>query len=311
MINVPRIRLFTPFCLVRGILVRGYAMSNEELVIRIQAGIDEAENMLLLWQQCQKFITMIAKKFSGRAEIEDLEQEGYFGLSEAVRKYDTNMHTPFVNYAALWIKQYMRRYIINCTDSVRMPVHAKEKLWKYKRVLSDFKREHGRKPADHEICFLMDISLEQLEQLRKNEDIDQVSSLDTVVPGAEGDITLGDTIASDQELESDVIHDLDSERLRAEMADIMDSLGERKASVIYSRYYAGKTLKETGAALGIGGEAARKIQVEAIRELRRPRYAKRLQPYVDDRLSVAAYRHVGVEKFNRTWTSATEYAAIF
>ena len=37
-------------------------MTNEELVIRIKNGIDEAENMLALWQQNSMFIGKIAQK---------------------------------------------------------------------------------------------------------------------------------------------------------------------------------------------------------------------------------------------------------
>ena len=51
-------------------------MTNEEIVIKIKAGIDIADNMLRLWQQNRKFISCIARRYRGRAEQEDLEQEG-------------------------------------------------------------------------------------------------------------------------------------------------------------------------------------------------------------------------------------------
>lgn len=46
-------------------------ISNEQLVSRIQSGEDEAENMLKLWEQNRKFITMMARKYAGLAEMED------------------------------------------------------------------------------------------------------------------------------------------------------------------------------------------------------------------------------------------------
>lgn len=76
-------------------------MDNGQIVNRIQAGENEQENMTLLWQQNQNFITMIARKYSSCAEMEDLEQEGYIGLYEAVRHYDASSGVPFINYAAL------------------------------------------------------------------------------------------------------------------------------------------------------------------------------------------------------------------
>lgn len=63
-------------------------MSNEQLVLRIKAGENVADNMLQLWQQNKKFISSIAKKYAAYEEIEDLIQQGYFGMSNAVNGYD-------------------------------------------------------------------------------------------------------------------------------------------------------------------------------------------------------------------------------
>ena len=63
-------------------------MTNEQLVARIQAGENTAENMLQLWQQTKAFVAKLAKKYKGYAEFDDLMQEGYLGLNEAVNHYD-------------------------------------------------------------------------------------------------------------------------------------------------------------------------------------------------------------------------------
>ena len=39
-------------------------MSNEQLVLRIKAGENVADNMLQLWQQNKKFVASIAKKYA-------------------------------------------------------------------------------------------------------------------------------------------------------------------------------------------------------------------------------------------------------
>ena len=56
-------------------------MSNEQLVIRIRAGEDTAANMLQLWKQNQRFIGMIAVKYSGYAEMDDLKPVSYTHLT--------------------------------------------------------------------------------------------------------------------------------------------------------------------------------------------------------------------------------------
>ena len=94
-------------------------MTNEQLAARIKAGEDEAGNMLKLWQQTEGFIAKLAMKYQGRAEFEDLKQEGYIGLCEAVRQYAPDRGVPFLNYAAFWIRQAMRRYADNCCGAIR------------------------------------------------------------------------------------------------------------------------------------------------------------------------------------------------
>ncbi|MBS4932989.1 MAG: sigma-70 family RNA polymerase sigma factor, partial [Clostridiales bacterium] len=88
-------------------------MTNEQLVLRIKAGEDTAANMLKLWEQNKGMVYKIALKFKGQEEIEDLVQQGYLGLYDAVENYDTDAEVLFLSYATYWIKQSMQRYIEN------------------------------------------------------------------------------------------------------------------------------------------------------------------------------------------------------
>lgn len=72
--------------------------TNECIVAAIQAGDNEAENMLELWRQNKGFIAMMARRYSAGAEMDDLEQEGYIALCEAVRHYDPDRGKSFIGY---------------------------------------------------------------------------------------------------------------------------------------------------------------------------------------------------------------------
>ena len=65
-------------------------MTNEQIVIRIKAGIDVAKNMLTLWEENQALIKMIVKQYD-KGETEDLMQEAYIGLCDAVDGYKPEM----------------------------------------------------------------------------------------------------------------------------------------------------------------------------------------------------------------------------
>ena len=68
-----------------------------------------AENMLALYQNMLGLIVKLARSFGSRGETEDLEQEGYIALCNAVRAYRPEEGTPFASYAAYWIRQGMGR----------------------------------------------------------------------------------------------------------------------------------------------------------------------------------------------------------
>ena len=142
-------------------------MDNEQLVARIRAGVDTADNMLILYEQNHGFIHKMALKYSGYAEIEDLKQEAYIGLCAAVEHYDEDKGVAFISYAGFWIKQTMQRYIDNCGGVVRLPVHAREWIAKYKKILREYRQYYGSEPSERELCHLLGVDRENSTQYRK------------------------------------------------------------------------------------------------------------------------------------------------
>ena len=159
----------------------------------------------------QNFIAMIARKYSSCAEMEDLEQEGYIGLYEAVKHYDTSSEVPFINYAAFWIRQVMRRYIDNCGRVVRIPTHAVDKMQRYKKIKSEYQKYYGKIPTDREMSAFMGMDEESLKSIKKTAAMGQIRSLDEPINSDEEDIYIGDTIASKEDVEADVIDRIDSD----------------------------------------------------------------------------------------------------
>lgn len=280
-------------------------MTNEQLAHRIRAGENEAENMLALWQQNTGFINKMALKYSGYAEMDDLNQEGYIGLCEAVRHYETDSGVPFINYAAFWIKQTMQRYIKNCVSVVRIPVHAQQEVSDYKRVLNEYRKYYGKEPSDREMRHFLHVSEEKLDKIKKAVQMGQIRSLSEPI-GAEDDCTLEDSVASVEDMEEDCIRRMDRERMSQQLWIEVDKLPEKQAELIRWRYQQNKTLKESGEVLGISIEQVRQIQSKAIRTLRLPRRCGKFRAYHEAYLSAAPIHHVGRRSFETTWTSEVE-----
>ena len=132
-------------------------MTNEELVILIRNAVSTAELMLQLWQQNYGLIRKIANRYKSLDDIEDLLQEGFLGLHEAVRHYDPDTEVPFSNYAALWIRQIIGRYVKR-NGTIRIPEHAGNQVRAYKRMISQWESEFGRKHTEWEICRYLDVT---------------------------------------------------------------------------------------------------------------------------------------------------------
>lgn len=280
-------------------------MDNEQLVARIRIGEDVTENMLQLWQNNQRFIKMLAVKFTYGAELDDLMQEGYIALCEAVRHYDIEQGVPFINYASFWIKQGLRRYIENCGSTVRIPTHAQESIQKYKRIANEYRKYYGRDASDREMRAFLGVSEEKLTQIKKAAQMGQIRSLNEPIAGEE-DYTIADTVASNEDIEEDVIRKLDAEAMQRELWIAVDSLPESQSAVIRYWCQEGKTLKEAGKKLGLTYSQAHDAKNKAMRALRMPGKSRKYRKYYEQYLSAAPIHHVGVRSFQRTLTSEVE-----
>ena len=284
-------------------------MNNEQLVARIQGGDNEAENMFQLWKQNKGFIAMIARRYSAGAEIEDLEQEGYIALCEAVQHYDPGRGMSFISYAAFWIKRRMRICADN-SRTVRLSFNAGDEVRQYQKIMREYRQEYGCDPSDWELCGFLYVSREKLNQIRNAAQMGNIRSLDEPVQGMDGDINIGDTVASGEDMEEDTIREIDKERMKRELWLAVDQLPGDLPAAVRLRYENGLTLEKTGQTLGVNRERARQLESKAMRILRQPHRCRTFRAYFEEYLSAAPIHHVGVRRFNETWTSEVEREAL-
>lgn len=289
-------------------------MTNEQLAIRIKAGIDIADNMLALWQQNRGFIHKIVNQYKAYADAEDLEQEGYLGLSAAVEHYNSDEGVTFLHYASFWIKQYMSRYI-KSNGTIRLPEFMQGRIREYNKMVQKWQQNYHRKPTDGEICHFLDLSWEMLENLKKAVQMAKIGSLDVPI-GEDEDCSLYDLIPGsmdeEEQVESIVLEKVQKEELCAVVWPLVDSLTDDQAKTIRARYQDNMTFREIAEDQGVSEEMARQRERQGLRELRKPSKSKLLRPFLpdDNRIYSMGLQGNGVGSFNRTWTSSTERAAL-
>lgn len=286
-------------------------MSNEELVKKIQQGINQTDNMEQLYSQNRGYIFKIAKKYAHVCDIEDLMQEAYFGLYEAVQRYEDTAGVLFMSYASYWVRQSIIRYLENNGLTVRMPCHLYNKIIRYKSLISAYEMQLGRKPTDKELRGHLEVSQQVLEGIKKAyHEFYGISSIDELIPGTDGDMQFSEVIADpNTDIENSVVDGMIEESKRTELWQIVkDNVTPEQNTVITARYRKNMTLEATGQLIGKSKDMARNLEGQALRKLR----LRRITRLIEEKFEVnyaKAYRG-SVSSFKNTGTSITEYIAL-
>ena len=155
-------------------------MDNEQLINLVRAG--ESGYMLQLWEQNKGFIQMMANKYVGGAERDDLEQEGYIALCEAVENYDQDKGMSFINYTAFYIHRRMQMCVDN-NRPVRLGYNMGALVRKRKRIGSQYASIYGVEPTDKEMRYFLGVTEKMLENIKKASRMGNIASLDAPITG--------------------------------------------------------------------------------------------------------------------------------
>lgn len=284
--------------------------SNEQLVIKIKEGDNVSENMLKLWNNMKSVIAAIARKYKGYEEMDDLMQEGFLGLYEAINHYDKNIGVSFSTYSAYWIKQKINRYICECTRSIKIQEKQEHLRRKYKKFIFDYEKECGKKPSRGEICRFLQIDIEILYKLEKIENMANVASTDSIIYSDDGSTNrIIDTLPGNED-ENSIIESIDYNMLRYEVMEVLNELPEDEKIIVLFKYIMEMETKEISKKIHSDEKDVVKIHRKAIRNLRKNATLRELKKTYSEYFNSECYSHVGIDQYNRTWTSITEKVAL-
>lgn len=196
---------------------------NIEYLVQIHSKDESKRNEFLYYlvQANRKLIWKIVKSYSKFStvgfDVNDMFQVGLIGLLKAAEKFDVSLGHQFSTYATWWIRQEITRGIANHSTLIRIPVHYREKMYKFLRIENELWNKLARPATTLELSRKMGESIDVIEELRFYISQSNLDSLDRLVGEGEG-TSLGELVIDEN------VNMPDKEYFKLELRNVINKI---------------------------------------------------------------------------------------
>ena len=248
-----------------------------ELARRAEAGDQEAVHRLV--GSHLRMVISVAKGYRGWGlPLNELVQQGAYGLVQAVRRFDPERGVRLSTYAMWWVRSAIQDHVLHSWSAVRLGTSNAQKMLalRLRRIAGDMIGAETD-PADDRIARLAEkfnaTAADVVRLARRMTGRD--GSLDDPAPGGLAPI---DRLASEQATpEQALARDTERRLITDALSAALAKLTPRERLVIHKRYLddAKQTFDAIGRELGVSKDRARQLEARALAKL-----AEMLRPVV-------------------------------
>lgn len=252
--------------------IKSFETPDEEYQCALKAYKGDKDAINELVERNLKFVISVAKQYAcSLAPLEELVNEGNYGLIEAAERFEPSRGFKFISYAVWYIRKNITDYMNRHSRSIRIPINKITELNKLKKEIGKLEQTNERPISSVDLIGLegSDLNFDNINMLLSLDSM-SISSLDAPFTSDGDGGSMIDVLENSNSLSSDhLVNDNDFSKA---MESALSILTNKQREIIVLTYGLGGeeplSLIEIGERVEMSREGVRQLRKKALKILK-------------------------------------------